>query len=164
MTMKDLLPWRSHKAVTRSESPAQDPFVSLHREINRLFDGFWGENPAASWGEVESLSPRVDVSESEKEVVVTAELPGLEEKDVQVTLDGNALVLTGEKKAERETKDHNYHRVERSYGSFRRIVPLPSDVDEGKSEAVFRNGVLRVKLQKRAPAEQSRKRITVRTA
>ena len=164
MTMKDLLPWRSQRALRRAANEApQDPFVSLRNEMNRLFDDFWGESSLAPWGEGEGLALKVDLSETDREVVVQVDLPGLEEKDVQVTLDRNALVVSGEKKSEHETKDRQYHRVERSYGSFRRVVPLPAEVDETKSDAVYKNGVLTVRLNKAAPHEQARKKIPVKT-
>ena len=162
MTVKDLLPWRNHWVLKKPDREASaDPFVSLRQEINRLFDDFWGEGAPSPWGDMEGQSPRVDVSETEKEVVVSAELPGIDEKDVQVTLDRSALVISGEKKAEHETKDRHFHRIERSYGAFRRVVPLPAEVDESKTEAVFKNGVLKVSLTKTAENTRGRKKIAV---
>ena len=102
------------------------------------------------------LVPRLDVSETEREVKVTAELPGMDEKDVTVTLEGDVLTLRGEKKADAEEKGKNFHRVERTYGSFQRVVTLPVEVDATKVAAGFKKGVLTVTLAK-SPAAQTRK-------
>jgi len=103
----------------------------------------------------------MDVSESDHEVVVTADLPGMDEKDVQVDFDHGVLSITGEKRAEKEDKDKRYHRIERSYGSFRREIAMPCEVDEGKITATFKKGELRVVLPKSHEAALSGKRITV---
>jgi HSP20 family protein len=102
------------------------------------------------------LVPRLDVSETEREIKVTAELPGMDEKDVNVTLEGDVLTLKGEKKAEAEEKGKNFHRVERTYGSFQRVITLPAEVDATKVTAGFKKGVLTVTLAK-SPAAQTRK-------
>jgi HSP20 family protein len=108
--------------------------------------------------------PRVDVSESENEYEVTAELPGIDEKDVELTLADNVLTIRGEKKVEREEKDKdkNYYMSERSFGSFRRAVPLPAEVDEDRVEANFKNGVLTVHLPKSPQAQARTRRIEVK--
>lgn len=140
---------------------AWSPFGVFSREVDRLFDDVgrgWTLAPfrvfePRTTGE---LAPRLDVSETEKEIKVTAELPGMDEKDVNVTLEGDVLTLTGEKKAEAEEKGKNFHRVERTYGSFHRVVRLPSEVDATKVTAGFKKGVLTVTLAK-SPAAQTRK-------
>ena len=108
-------------------------------------------------------APSVDVSETDDEVQVTADLPGLTEKDVEVTLEDGALTIRGEKKEEREEKKRNYHLVERSYGRFERAVALPHGIDPGKVKARFRNGVLHVTLPK-TPENRSRSRAIEITA
>jgi HSP20 family protein len=105
-------------------------------------------------------SPRINVSETEKEIQVTAELPGIEEKDVEVTLDNGVLLIKGEKKAEKEEKNKNYHRVERSYGAFTRSFTLPQTVSGEEAQAEYNNGVLRVTLPKREEAKSRRIEIT----
>ena len=133
-----------------------------------LFDDFfrgWGTDltPWRSVGEVvKAYSPKVDVTDSEREVRVTAELPGMEEKDVEVSFSGDVLTIQGEKRAEHEEKGQQVYRLERSYGAFCRTIPLPAPVEEGKVSASFKNGVLTVTLPKTAEAQQKAARIPVR--
>ena len=105
--------------------------------------------------------PAVDVSDDDDEVVVTAELPGLDEKDFSVELEGQRLLLHGEKKAAREEKQRSYFYTETSYGSFYRSIPLPCEVDSTKVDASYKRGVLRVRLPKTAEARQRRVHIQV---
>jgi len=117
---------------------------------DRFFESRWEELPAlGDW------MPKVDVSETKDSVVVKAETPGMEAKDIQVSLQENVLTITGEKKQEKEEKekDERYHRVERSYGSFSRSMRLPAGVESGKVNATFKNGVLTVTLPKTASAK-----------
>ncbi|GIK40693.1 MAG: hypothetical protein BroJett011_45260 [Chloroflexota bacterium] len=109
------------------------------------------------------FSPRVDVTENEKEVRITAELPGLEEKDIDVSLSNDVLTISGEKKAEREDKGDNYYRMERSYGSFHRSIPLPTEVDTDHCDATFKNGVLQITLPK-VHLKESAKKITIKAS
>jgi HSP20 family protein len=103
----------------------------------------------------------VDVVETDKEIQVAVELPGLEEKEIDVSLSPTTLTISGEKRQEKEEKGHNYVRAERSYGSFKRSIPLPSEVDASKADAVFQKGVLTVTLPKAVKAE-ARKRIAIK--
>ncbi|GAB6888452.1 Hsp20/alpha crystallin family protein [Desulfothermus okinawensis JCM 13304] len=96
--------------------------------------------------------PAVNISENEKEVKVRAELPGLDPKDVELTIQNNTLILKGEKKLEEEEKKDNFHRIECSYGSFYRSIPLPTEIDESKVSAKFKNGVLEIRLPKKEEA------------
>lgn len=129
-----------------------DPFrdiVTLREKMNRLFeDAFTGR------GEDKELissmwTPAVDIFENENELVLTAEIPGIEEKDVEIKIEDNTLTLKGERKFEKETKEENYHRIERSYGSFYRAFTLPHSVDAEKVQAEHENGVLRISMPKR---------------
>jgi len=130
-----------------------DPFrdvVTLRERMNKLF-----EDMAASRGEEKDLAtsswaPAVDIYETEGEVVLTAEIPGIEEKDIEIKVEDNSLTLRGERKFEKETKEDNYHRIERAYGSFFRSFTLPSYVDQDKIEAEHENGILKVRMPKRA--------------
>ena len=130
-----------------------------------MFDDFFrgsGLEPFGSFrGGWDTFSPRVDVVETDKEVKISAELPGLEEKDIDLGLSQNVLTVSGQKQEEKEEKTHHYLRAERSYGSFRRSIPLPSAVDANKADAVFRNGVLTVTLP-RTVKKQARKKITIK--
>jgi HSP20 family protein len=124
--------------------------------MSRLFDSFFDGfdvGPFAKSGVAETgVIPKIDVSETSDTVHVTAELPGLKEDDVEVTLSGGNLVIQGEKRAEKEEKDKNYYRVERSYGSFHRSIPLPTEVDDKKVDASFHSGVLNIVLPKVKPS------------
>jgi HSP20 family protein len=129
--------------------------------MGRFFDRFlenpWGAFQERDW----AMTPRVDIVENDKEVVVTAEVPGMDEKDFDISLTADTLTLHGEKKAEREEKKGNWYRVERSYGSFHRTVPLPCQVDSDKVEARYSKGVLTITLPKLPEEKQHRKRIEV---
>jgi HSP20 family protein len=102
------------------------------------------------------------VTETDKEVKVCAELPGVEAKDVDVTVENDTLIVRGEKKYEREQNERGQYRMERSYGSFERSIALPAEIDEAKAKAEFKNGVLRLTLPKKAGAESRRKKIPVK--
>jgi HSP20 family protein len=159
MNLKSLIP------VGRDRSIAANPFMSLQREIDRLFDDFTRGFPTfptiAGTGPT-TLMPSVDVTETDKEIEITAELPGLEEKDVQVNLSDNLLTIRGEKKAEKEQKDKNYRLVERSYGSFERTLELPEGINADAIKANISKGVLKVTVPKPAPAQA--KKIDVKSA
>ena len=167
MSVRDLIPWgRSNNQVpTVFRDDDRNPFLSLHREVNRLFDdvfrGFDGRLP--TFGSLSSFSaawPSVEISDTDTEIKVTAEIPGLEEKDVEVLLDDGVLTLKGEKRSETEDKDKQFS--ERFYGHFERRIPLGVEVEEDKIEARFKNGVLTVVLPKSAKAQSQVKRITIK--
>ena len=157
-----LIPWRNKQPEgQRSEL---SPMLALRGEMDRLFDNFFRE-PFSSldwppWGS-DKWSPAVDVAENDKEVTVRAELPGMDPKDLDVTVTGNQLVLSGEKKESEEREGKDFHHSETRYGSFRRVVPLPEGVDTENVDAQYANGVLTLHLQKTAPA--AGKRIEVKT-
>jgi HSP20 family protein len=149
MNLRSLIPIGRGRDVARRTST--DPFTALQREIDRLFDDF-GRGWSAFGGTAE-LTPSIDVTETDKEIEITAELPGLQEKDVQVQVADDILTIKGEKKAEKEEKDKNYRMFERSYGSFSRTLELPAGVDPDKIQASISNGVLKVTVPKPAPAQ-----------
>ena len=124
----------------------------LRQEMERFFDRFFEPR----WDEVPALgewTPRLDVSETKDALVVKAEIPGVEQKDINVSLQDQTLTIKGEKQQEKEEKDERWHRVERSYGSFLRAVRLPAAVDADRVTATFKNGVLTVTLPKTAAAK-----------
>ena len=132
-----------------------DPFRDLNLlqdRMNRLFDdagrGWRADEPAATT----TWSPAVDIFETEAEIIVKAELPGMERKDITLHLENNVLSLRGERKFEKETKDENYHRIERSYGAFSRSFAIPATVDEEKIRADYKDGVLNIVLPKKEQA------------
>ena len=164
MDFKSLVPWRNNK----SQAPATredffDPFVTFRREMDRMFDDFFGGNGRSLQG-VQSLTPVLDIDETEKDMVITAELPGVTEKDVEVNLTGDVLTIRGEKKAEHEEKNGNSYYMERRFGSFARSVRLPFEVKDQEVEAKFNNGVLTVRLPKPAEMQKAVRRIEVKTA
>jgi len=144
-----------------------DGLGSLFREIERTFEDFSRRSPLAGFpgfgGDGASM-PKIDVSEGKDAVEVTAELPGCNEKDIDITLTEGVLTIRGEKKTERDEtdKDKNWQVVERSYGSFSRSIPLPFMPDSAKVEAKFDKGVLRVKLPKPAEVAKKEKKIEIR--
>ncbi len=162
MAIRDLIPWRRREEMLPARW--ESPFAALHREMDRLFEDFFGERefwplwPRRGAGFV----PSVDVQETDKEFRVVADLPGLDEKDVQVDLTDDGLSIRGEKKSDREEKREGYYRAERSYGSFERFIPLPGPVQGDKASAEFKNGVLTVTLPKPPEAQAKRKRIEVK--
>jgi len=140
-----------------------DPFRDLNLlqdRMNRLFDdagrGWRADEPAATT----TWSPAVDIFETEGEIIVKAELPGMERKDISLHLENNVLSLRGERKFEKETKDENYHRIERSYGAFSRSFSIPATVDEEKIRAEYKDGVLNIVLPKKEQARPKQIKIT----
>jgi HSP20 family protein len=126
---------------------------TLRHEMDRLFERFFGEWP--TWPKSDAgWAPRIDMGETGDSVTIKAELPGLEAKEVDVSIFGNTLTVRGEKKEEREEKDEHYHLVERAHGTFSRVVRLPAAVDVEKIKASFKNGVLTITLPKTEEARQ----------
>jgi len=157
MNLKSLIPVGRQRGVAR----ADNPFLSLQQEIDRLFDDFTRGFPA--FGAIgNAMTPTMDVAETDKDIEITAELPGLEEKDVQINVADNVLTIRGEKKAEKEEKDKNYRLVERSYGAFERSLELPKGVNLDAIKATIDKGVLKVTVPKPAPAQV--KKVEVKTA
>lgn len=148
------------------------PFGALRKEVDRLFEDF-GESflrqPLRSLASLErawptkfATTPAVDVTETDKGYEITAELPGLDEKNIEVNLANGGLTIKGEKKEEKEEKNKDYYVSERRYGAFERYFTLPEGVDAGKIEATFKNGVLKVALPKTAEAQKPAKKIEVK--
>jgi len=163
MAIRDLIPWSGGRDLTVRRGEENNPFLALHRQVNRLFDdafrGFdlspfsndrWFDR-AAGW-------PTIEVSETDKDVKVTAELPGLDEKDVQLELANGVLSIKGEKRTETEDKDRLFS--ERYYGRFERRIPV-DDVDQDKVSAAFKNGVLTVTMPKLPEIQSQVKRIAI---
>jgi len=158
MNLKSLIPVGRQRGVAR----ADNAFLSLHQEIDRLFDDFTRGFPSLGNGMTSMMLPTMDVAETDKEIEITAELPGLEEKDVQINVADNVLTIRGEKNAEKEQKDKNYRLIERNYGSFERSLELPDGVNADAIQASIDKGVLKVTVPKPAPAQS--KKIEVKAA
>lgn len=140
--------------------------TSLQREFNQLFDSFsgWRSSPIILESEkfFNRFVPSINVRENEESVVVTAELPGLEEKDIHVTHSDSELILEGEKKIEKRDDKDKDHIIESSYGTFRRIISMPASIDMAKIDAKFKNGVLTITLPKSEKAKANYKKIEVK--
>ncbi len=138
------------------------PLSQLQRQLNSVFDDFlsgWGGDGAFG---SKGFMPKISVSESSDQIMVSAELPGLEQKDVELTLTPEALTIRGEKREERESESSPHvYTMERSYGSFQRSIPLTCEVDTDKVDAVFKNGVLSVALAKTPAAQAKSKKIAI---
>lgn len=151
MTYLNLIPRRALR-----QTPARLGF-------DRLFEEFFRDIDAVPEG-IPAFSARLDVAETDKAVTVTADLPGLEEKDIELSLNENVLSLKGEKKAESEEEGKNFYRKERTYGAFYREVELPAEIDAARVEATFKNGVLTVMLPKSEKAKEETRKIPIKTA
>ena len=159
MAFRDLIPWGRDGSVPSRRGEEVSPFLTLHREMNRLFDEVFNNLGAPSLASRMPAWPSVEVVQSDTDVRISAELPGLNEKDVEVLVTDDALTIRGEKRSETEDKDRRF--TERYYGRFERVIPLPFAVEEDKAEASFNDGVLTVTLPKSAKAEDKAKRIAV---
>lgn len=162
MNVKDLVPRRRRESLARRRDVG-DPFEQLHREFDRMLENFFGETdwpmPArAGRGGWMSTWPRVNVAESEKDIVVSAELPGIEEKDLSVELEDDLLTLRGEVSDEQDERGREWRRVERCSGSFERTLQLPAAVIPDKAEAKFKKGVLKITLPKAEPSKADNRR------
>ena len=152
MNMRDLIPWGRNPQTTPSPYREEgDPFMTLHREMNRLFDDVF-RGRMAGW-------PSVEVIDTDKDIRVSAELPGLDEKDVEVLMSDGVLTIRGEKRSEVEDKSRAFS--ERTYGRFERRIPLGWEVEEDKVNASFQNGVLTVTMPKSAKAAAKARRIAI---
>jgi HSP20 family protein len=162
MNTATLIPWRWKTDEDKSFGP-------LHQAMNELFNSFnvpqGTEFPLRPYyyGTNRSWMPRLDISETDKEVFVMVELPGLEEKDVNVSLSGDQLIISGEKHEERDEKNRTYHRIERNWGSFQRSLPLYWEVDRNNVKAIFSKGVLTVTLTKTLKAQEMIRKIPVKS-
>lgn len=121
-----------------------DPFARMHREMDRMFEDFFSGSRATG-GEL-LLKPSVDIAESKKAYRITVEVPGIAPERIELHVEGDTLVLSGEKRQETEDDDEGFHRVERSYGQFRRVLTLPEDADPDGIKADFKNGVLKIRV------------------
>lgn len=185
MELKKLAPWNwfkkeeeiDHSIPVKHQEKGRyypdryyDPTLPIHRDIDRLFDQFFrgfgplfGDRPGffPSVGEAGLLKPRVDLSATDQEYLLTVEIPGVSEKDVSVDISGNTMTVKGEKRQEKEEKDKNYYRVERSYGSFQRVLSLPEDVNQEGIKARFKNGVLSITMPRASVPKGEVKQIEI---
>lgn len=167
MPIKDLIPSIWKRGDVFSKRVDEHPFYSLQREMNSLFDDFFKGFDLASFGREREhfgiFSPSIDIKENDKEVSIKAELPGVDKKDIEVSLTNDTLTIKGEKKEEKEDKGKDYYRMERSYGSFGRTIPLPTGINSQKADAVFKKGVLTITVPKTEEAKARVNKIEVKT-
>lgn len=156
MSVGDLIPWRNRSSVARRNQ--QDPYFALHHQINRLFEDFTRGFDLPT-GERGLGWPSIDVKEDDKRVCIEAELPGIDEKDIEVTLTDNVLGIRGEKRVEQDDAKSQYS--ERYFGTFERRIQLGTEVDSDKVKAKFKNGVLKIEIPKTEKAQERSKRIPI---
>jgi HSP20 family protein len=156
MDFKSLVPRREKSQAPATREDFFDPFVSF-RNL-----GFGGRSLRPVIGGWQGVTPTIDVAETDREMVVTAELPGLDQKDFEVTLAGDVLTIKGEKKAEQEQKDGDHYFMERRFGAFSRSVRLPFEVKDEKVDAKYDKGVLTIRVPKPVEAQQAVRRIEVK--
>jgi HSP20 family protein len=164
MKIKNFLP-----TVSQSKDKESDHrFYSLQREMNNLFDDFFRGFDISSLGtyarEIGGFRPSIDIRENEKEIIIRADLPGVNEKDIEVSVTADSVTIRGEKKEEKEDKGKNYYYMERSYGSFNRVIPLSSEIESGNVAASFKNGVLNITLPKNEKQKPKGTKIAIKTA
>jgi HSP20 family protein len=169
MNIRDLIPWsRGGREVQARREDRDDPMLALQSDVNRIFENFWRGFDLPMLGDGDDsengMMPRVDVRETDKEVEVVAELPGMDEADLDVSVSEGMLTIRGEKKEEREREDKGYVLRERSFGRIERLVPLPAGIDPDSAKATFKNGVLTVTIAKTPEAQSAVKRIQVQAA
>lgn len=172
MSVSELIPWsRARSRHPLAIQDLNDPLHALHREVNRLFDDVWHGFDAPFMGAGMGLGmgtgrswPVVELREHDGDLELSVELPGMDEKDVEVSLVDNALVLRGERKAQHEHEHVDQRTSERFYGRFERRIPLNVDIEADKVEAEFRNGILTITLPKAAHAQAKPVLIPVKKA
>jgi HSP20 family protein len=146
----ELAPWRPFKELEK-----------MRREMDRLWDSYFEERPRRRGEEIGEWLPSLDVSETKGDLVVKAEIPGIDPKDIDISLTNDLLTIKGEKKQEKEEKEENYHLIERSYGSFTRSIRLPKEVQSDKINASYKNGLLKITLPKSEEAKKKEIKIKV---
>jgi len=160
MTQQEVVLMAEKKLVRWTPWEPFPELSSFSREMDRLWRSFFREGPLARTWERE-WTPSLDLSETEDSFIVRAEVPGVEAKDINISLVGNVLSIKGEKKQEKEENDENYHWRERSYGAFSRSVRLPEDIESGKIETSYNIGVLKITLPKSEEAKKKEIKIKV---
>ena len=161
MALKDLVSFGKKEVPVSRDS--DNPLGHFREEFYELLDNFFRSFDLQPFeGRLSAFSPRIDVTDTEKEIKVHAELPGMDEQDIDVSLSRNSLTIKGEKKEEKEDKGKDYYHMERYYGSFSRIIPLPFEVDEASIKASFKKGVLTITLPKTTKTVEETKKISVK--
>lgn len=156
----NLIPWRRKREPQAEEFSPATALARLRRDIDTLFDRFFGE-PVGGFFGGPTLMPRMDLAESENDVTVTMDLPGVDPDKIEIDVSGDLLTVRGHKQRQREEKRGTYHYVERAWGDFQRCIPLPSTVDPDRATASYKDGVLTITIPKHAHVQP--KKITVKS-
>ena len=161
MGLNDLVPFKNRRRGATG-SAALSPFEQMHHEMDRLFEDFLPQfSTMRDMDKRFDFLASVDLGETDDALELKADLPGMEEGDIDLTLQDGALIISGERKHETEEKKKNYYRAERAYGAFNRAIPLPCEVDEDHIEARFKKGVLSVHMPKSPDAKQNQRKIPI---
>ena len=176
MELKNILtPWNWFKKEEEQTSRTQNilpitreaPLGRIHQEIDQIFDNFFRGSWLSPFRQLDQkwmgsmMLPKVDIAEDKKEYTITVEVPGVEEKDIDLTIADGTLTIRGEKRHEEENHDRQYHRVERSYGAFQRVLSLPDDSKEDAIEAKFKNGILTLRVPKTTSTKSGGRKIPI---
>lgn len=187
MDWKKLSPWNWFKNEQQQDSQQQvsgqvpvqrnlqqpasntenNPILAMHQQMQNLFDDFSRRLGVSAWPTMPGpftdgfLRPSIDIKEDQNQYTLSLELPGVERDDVRLEVEGDTLVISGEKRQEKDNSEENYHFVERHYGAFQRVLNLPTDADPDNIRANFKNGVLTVTIGRREQARENVKRISV---
>lgn len=156
----NLVPWKNKTEGNGGTFRPETSLANFRQEFDELFSRFLG-GPGLGWNWPASFGPRMDVAETDRDVTVTAELPGVDPKDIDIQVTGNQLTIRGEKKQDREHKSRDYCCTERQFGSFQRSIQLPGIVDPDNVKAAYKDGVLTVTIGKHPQAQP--KRIAVKS-
>lgn len=177
MELKNVLtPWNWFKKEEEQTSRSQNtlpvtrehPLGRIHQEIDQMFDNFFRGFPLSPFRQMDQtwmggmMMPKVDIAEESKHYTINVEVPGVEEKDIDVTVADGTLTIRGEKRHEQEDRDKQYHRVERGYGAFQRMISLPHDANEEAVEARFKNGILTLTVPKTPGAKPAGRKIAIK--
>ena len=167
MAIRELIPWTGPRSLLFGREGDGRSLFAIEERMARMFDDFlrdFGWEPAGLLPETASVYvPRVDVTDEKDHLVLTADLPGMEVKDIDLSLTGDSVTLRGERTYEKEKEGREYYRHERSWGTFHRTIPLPCEVDAGTVDATFKNGILTVKLPKTKAEVEGHKRIEIKS-
>ena len=173
MELKKWSPWNwfKHEHETNpQQSQSYYPVSRLHSEIDRMFDDFFRgsslfprlSESTSLLDDVGMLRPKLDIAENAENYTISVEVPGIDEKDIHLQVSGDVLTIRGEKRQKQEKKEDKYHRVERSYGSFQRVLTLPADADTGTVNAKFDNGILTITVARSGETQENSRRIEIK--
>ncbi len=165
MSIKSLIPTWNKRGLQGHAYNNDNPFQMIQNEMNELFDSFFGDFSIKPFNEgLRNNYPQIDIKETDSEISIEAELPGLDEKDIKLTLSNNVLSISGEKRQDNEEKKSQYCHVERAYGTFRRDIPIYTEIQEDKIKASFKKGVLKIQLPKTKEGALVSRMIPVQTS